>query len=409
MKHDLTQLMEERNLDGFLVLGQSRGSHFHYLTAGAHMEGALLLQARGGPLTLVHGSMERDTAAATGLALLNREEHFNRHELLRKHEGDQLAASADYLALAMQKVGLQGRIGLYGLEDAGATLALVRAVEGMTEGIELVGEYGETLFNSARETKDDGELAELMKAGRLTCQVVGEVQEFIQGHRVQDEVVMTAGGSPLTIGDVKAFMRSRMNIHGLAEDHGTIFAQGAHAGVPHNGGEPSMPLRLGQSIVFDIFPKVESGYFHDMTRTWSLGYATDEVMAAWEQTKTIFDRVMAEMKVGALARDLQLMTCDFFESHGHQTVRSHPRTDEGYVHSLGHGIGLDIHEDPRFGHLPSNQTVLKPGHVVTIEPGLYYEQRGFGVRIEDAVAFNEAGELVWLTHYPYDLVIPMKS
>jgi Xaa-Pro aminopeptidase len=90
-------------------------------------------------------------------------------------------------------------------------------------------------------------------------------------------------------------------------------------------------------------------------------------------------------------------------------VRSHPGNQEGYVHGLGHGIGLDIHEAPRFTHLESNTTILQPGHVVTIEPGLYYPERGFGVRIEDAVAFNEAGELVWLTNYPYDLVIPMKG
>ncbi len=170
-----------------------------------------------------------------------------------------------------------------------------------------------------------------------------------------------------------------------------------------------MPLRLGQSIVFDFYPTVTSGYYHDITRTWSLGYATDEVLSAWEQVKEIFDRVMAELAVGRLARDYGTMTFDYLESKGHKTVRSHPGTQEGMVHSLGHGIGLDVHEDPRFTHLDSNKTVLKPGHVITIEPGLYYPERGFGVRIEDAVAFNEAGELTWLSNYPYDLVVPMRG
>jgi len=145
-----------------------------------------------------------------------------------------------------------------------------------------------------------------------------------------------------------------------------------------------------------------------MTRTWSLGYATDEVVEAWEQTKEIFDRVMGSLAVGQPTRDYQTMTCDYYESKGHKTARSHPGTEEGYVHSLGHGIGLEIHEEPRFSHAAGNNTLVQPGHVVTIEPGLYYPSRGFGVRIEDAVAFNEAGELVWLTHYPYDLVVPMK-
>ena len=108
-------------------------------------------------------------------------------------------------------------------------------------------------------------------------------------------------------------------------------------------------------------------------------------------------------------REYQLMTCDYYESKGHKTVRSHPGTEEGYVHGLGHGIGLEIHEGPNFSHAQGEDKVLLPGHVVTIEPGLYYPSRGYGVRVEDAVAYNEAGELIWLTDYPYDLVIPMKG
>ncbi|HMN27144.1 MAG TPA: M24 family metallopeptidase, partial [Caldilineaceae bacterium] len=94
------------------------------------------------------------------------------------------------------------------------------------------------------------------------------------------------------------------------EDHENIFSQGRDAGVPHNRGDYTMPLRLGQSIIFDFFPQVETGYFHDITRTWSLGYARDEVQAAWDQTKEIFDQMTSTLAVGRPARDYQLMTCD---------------------------------------------------------------------------------------------------
>lgn len=409
MKADIDALMAERDLDGFLVMGNAHGSVMRYLTGGAFLEGALLLKAKDGPLTLIHGGMERDTAQATGLKTINREERFNRYELLQKHGGDMLAANADFVAQAMESVGLRGRVGVYGMDEVGAALALIGQVSQMVEDIELVGEYGETLFNSARETKDDKELAELARAGRLTCQIIGELQEYIQSQRVRNETLIRADGEPFTIGDVKAFIGERLYANGMQEDHGNIFAQGRDAGVPHNHGNPAMPLRLGQSIVFDFYPTVNTGYYHDVTRTWSLGYATDEVLAAWEACKTVFDRVMGSLAVGRNARDYQIMACDYFESQGHKTVRSHPGAQEGFVHSLGHGIGLDIHEDPRFTHLESNTTVLKPGHVITIEPGLYYPDRGYGVRIEDAVAFNENGDLIWLTNYPYDLVIPMKG
>jgi Xaa-Pro aminopeptidase len=102
------------------------------------------------------------------------------------------------------------------------------------------------------------------------------------------------------------------------------------------------------------------------------------------------------------------MTCDYFAAQGHPTPLSHPGTHVGYVHSLGHGIGLDIHEEPRLSSSAGNATVLQAGHVFSVEPGLYYPDRGFGVRIEDSVAFTEAGELINLTDYAYDLVIPMR-
>jgi Xaa-Pro aminopeptidase len=292
--------------------------------------------------------------------------------------------------------------------DAGSAMTLLTRLQDEIEDVELVGEYGASLFSLARETKDAWEIGQLHEAGRLTCIVMGEVQEFIQGHRTRNEVVIKSDGEALTIGDVKGFMRTRCMLHGLTESHDTIFSQGRDAGVPHNRGDETMALRLGQSIIYDFFPLVESGYCHDVTRTWSLGYATAEVQKAWDECKEIFDKAMAALKVGVPYRDLQIMTCEYFESKGHPTPLNHPGTHVGYVHSLGHGIGLDIHEEPRLSASVGNETKAAPGHVFSVEPGLYYPDRGFGIRIEDSVAFNEAGELINLTDFPYDLVIPMK-
>jgi Xaa-Pro aminopeptidase len=353
--------------------------------------------------------MERDDAAATGLALVDRDQRYNLYELLKENNGNRLAAQVDYLRRVIRDHELRGRVGIYGRMDAGAAFTLFNHLQDSLIDTELVGEYEESLFALARETKDDQEIERLREAARLTCLVMGEVQGYIQGHGVRNEVVVRRDGEPLTIGDVKTFIRERLPVYGLREDHENIFSQGRDAGVPHNRGDHAMPLRLGQSIIFDFFPQIDSGYFHDITRTWSLGYATDEVQQAWDQCKEVFDRVLAEMAVGQPCRDYQALACDYFEAKGHQTVRSHPGTHQGFVHSLGHGIGLDIHEEPRLSHATGNNTILKPGHVVSVEPGLYYPERGYGVRIEDSVAFTEAGELVNLTDYPYDLVVPMRG
>ena len=408
MKTDLDQLMAERNLDAFLILGDSHGNTImNYITGGASLERALIFKRRGEATTLIHGGMERDNAAATGLRLLNRDQMYDTLAYLQKVDGDRLAAQVAYLTDVIEGNQLQGRIGIYGMFDAGAAMAMLNQVQDRLTGAELVGEFGDTLFSLARETKDNWEIAQMREAGRLTGIVVGETQEFIQGHRTRGDLVVKADGEPLTIGEVHAFTHSRVFAHGMSQDH-HIFAQGRDAGVPHNIGTPEMPLQLGQSIVFDIFPKTASGYYHDMTRTWCLGYAPDEVAEAYGQAKEIFDRAVAELAVGKPCRDFQKMTLDYFESKGRPTMRTHPGGLDGYVHSLGHGLGLDIHEAPSLGVAAGNTRTLQPGHVVSVEPGLYYPERGFGVRVEDTVAFEEDGTLVTLTQYPYDLVIPMK-
>jgi Xaa-Pro aminopeptidase len=408
MKSDLDRLMAERSLDAFLVLGDSHGNTImNYLTGGANLERAIIFKRRGEPLTLLHGGMERDNAAATGLRLINRDQAYDMMAYLQQLDGDRLAAQVAFLADVMEGNGLAGRVGIYGMFDAGAAMAMLNQVQDRLSGSDLVGEFGDTLFSLARETKDNWEIAQMRAAGRLTGIVVSETQEFIQGHATRGDLVVKPDGEPLTVGEVQAFTHSRVFAHGMSQEH-HIFAQGRDAGVPHNHGTPGMPLRLGQSIVFDIFPKTASGYYHDMTRTWCLGYAPDEVAQAYADAKEIFDRAVAALAVGKPCRDFQAMTLDYFESKGHATMRTHPGGLDGYVHSLGHGLGLDIHEDPRLSIAAGNATLLQPGHVVSVEPGLYYPDRGFGVRVEDTVAFEEDGSLVTLTQYPYDLVIPMR-
>lgn len=408
MKQDLDRLMAERNLDGLLVLGNSAGNPvMNYLTGGAHLERALVLKRRGAPLTLIHGGMERDTAAETGLRLVDRDAQYNAMRYLNAHDGDRLAAEVAYLADVIQNEELRGKLGVYGMVDAGAAMMMLNLLQDRLFDAEIVGEYGDSLFSLARETKDDAEIALMAEAGRLTGIVIGETQEFVRGHGVRGDSIVKTDGAPLTIGDVKAFLRTRLLHHGLAEDGDTIFAQGREAGVPHNRGTESVALQLGQAIIFDIFPRIGRGYYHDMTRTWSFGYATDEVEAAYTQVKEIFDRTMAAARVGLPCRDLQQMTLDYFEAQGHPTARTHPGGHDGYVHSLGHGVGLDIHEEPRLSVAAGNATLLAPGHVVSIEPGLYYPARGYGVRVEDTIALREDGSVLNLTQFPYDLVVPM--
>ena len=117
---------------------------------------------------------------------------------------------------------------------------------------------------------------------------------------------------------------------------------------------------------------------------------------------------MEQFGMGRPTAEMQLAVQDYFESLGHPTLRNTPGTNVGYVHSLGHGVGLNIHESPRIAH-NVKEDVFAAGNVITIEPGLYYPEQGFGVRVEDLLIVTPRGELVSLTDMPKDLILPLRG
>jgi len=242
--------------------------------------------------------------------------------------------------------------------------------------------------------------------------VVGMVQDLLTSSVVrEDEVLLKDDGNPLTIGDVKSKIALWLTERGAADVEGVIFAIGRDAGVPHSVGDPVEPITLGKTIVFDIFPAEKGGgYFYDFTRTWSLGYATPEAQAMYDQVQEIYDKVIENLDLNANFVDYQRMTCEYFESKGHKSPLTTKNPLDGYVHSLGHGVGLNIHERPGSSLLMTgNDNLLKPGVVITIEPGLYYPEKGMGFRIEDTYWVRPDGVIEKLAEYPYDFVLPMKK
>jgi Xaa-Pro aminopeptidase len=245
--------------------------------------------------------------------------------------------------------------------------------------------------------------------GRITIEVVGKVADFLTAHRVEGDTLVKVDGRPLTIGDVKSRINLWLVERGAENPDGTIFAIGRDAGVPHSSGNPGDLLRLGQTIVFDIFPcEPGGGYYYDFTRTWCLGFAPDEAQKLYEDVLSVYRQVMNELRPGTKCRDYQLRTCELFEAMGHPTLKSNPQTEVGYVHGLGHGVGLNIHERPWFSMRATEEDILAPGTVVTVEPGLYYPDRGLGVRLEDTVWVRPDGKMEVPVEYPLDLVLPMR-
>ena len=410
MKKDIDNLMKKRDLDAILIIGP--GQHnppMYYMTGGGHLTQAMLIKKRGSEPLLFHQPMERDEAAKTGLTTKSLNDYrFN--ELLKEANGNILKAIvARYQKMLQDADVTSGRMAVYGQYDAGESYAIFSELERALPGLTLVGELQDSLLLTAMETKDKEEIEHIRRMGVITTQVVGQVADFLTSHKVKNEVLIKSNGDPLRIGDVKKRINLWLAERGAENPEGTIFAIGHDAGVPHSSGNPDDLLRLGQTIIFDIFPCEEGGgYFYDFTRTWCLGYATDEALALYEDVLSVYQQIMSELRINTPCKLYQDRTCELFEAQGHATVRSNPQTLEGYVHSLGHGLGLHVHERPWFGSIANQDDQLYPGVVVTIEPGLYYPERGMGVRLEDTVWVRPDGKMEILAEYPHDLVLPMR-
>nr|MBN1228944.1 aminopeptidase P family protein [Anaerolineae bacterium] len=405
MKSDLDRLMEERGFAAIVVMGEARGNHIlKYLTNGAQVSHAIVVKKRHEQPAIICGGMERDEAAKSGLPVVTMAA-FNYTQLV-KEAGSGFEGSVRLMGAIFEKYGITGKVSFYGTGDPGRSYMMLKRLAEYLPDIEVVGETETSIFDEAYATKDGDEIDAIKSIAQRTNTVMGEIIAFLQGHKVAGETLLKADGSPLTVADVKAHLRQRLLHYGLEDNGETIFALGRDAGVPHSRGEDGDVLALGKSIIFDLFPRdMVSGYYHDMTRTFCLGYAPDEVQMAYKQVMQAFNVVMDKLEVGQKGGYYQDLTCDVFEEHGHPTIRTNPGAEEGYVHSVGHGLGLQIHSRPRMSTLVED--TLEVGHVITIEPGLYYPSRGYGVRIEDTVYVDEKGQFHSLTPYPKDLIIPV--
>ncbi len=412
MKTDIDRLMQERSYDAILITGPAQHNPaMVYLTGGGHMTSADLIKVQGQEPVLYHNPMERDEAAATGLKTKNLAE-YRFEELLQKTGGDVSEAQAlRYKKMLMEQGITSGRMAIYGKIEVGAGFAVFSALERLMPELEIIGEPSRSsMLLDAMATKDGTEIERIRRMGEITTVVVGKVADFLVSHKTRKGTLIKPDGTPLTVRDVKSKINLWLAERGAENPHGTIFAIGRHAGVPHSTGNPEDPIELGKTIVFDIFPcEAGGGYHYDFTRTWCLGYAPDEVMALYEDVYSVYQTVMKELKVNHPFKSYQDRVCELFAAQGHATIRENPALEEGYVHSVGHGLGLHVHEMPWSGSQAGPKDVLAPGSVMTIEPGLYYPSRGMGCRLEDTIYVRPDGGMEILAEFPLDLVLTMSS
>jgi Xaa-Pro aminopeptidase len=253
-------------------------------------------------------------------------------------------------------------------------------------------------FFPERLVKGEEEVAAIALTQRHTEAALQAALEVLGESVVRGDRVLWRDG-PLTVEQLKKVINVRLMEHDCVAQH-TIVACGPDGVDPHNEG--SGPIRPHESIVFDIFPRSSrTRYFADMTRTVVKGRASDGLRRMYDAVLAAQLRGIELVRDGASGQEVHAEVAKVLEERGFATGRQDGRM-QGFFHGTGHGVGLDIHEAPRISKTGSS---LRAGHVVTVEPGLYYARWG-AVRIEDLVVV-EAGGCRNLTRAPKDTLLEL--
>lgn len=251
------------------------------------------------------------------------------------------------------------------------------------------------LFWAERERKTDAELGHLRRALGITEAGMARAMEVLRGAEIGAARKLRWANRPLTSELLRAEIDAAiLRAGGLPAN--TIVAGGEQACDPHERG--SGPLRANELIILDIFPRdARSGYYGDLTRTVVRGRASDAQRRLWETVQAGQKLALKAMMPRASGKAIHERVKAYFAECGYPTEQRNGRWS-GFFHGTGHGLGLEIHEEPRFA-----KTNFKTGQVLTVEPGLYIPGLG-GVRLEDVVTLVPTG-IRKLSRFPQRLEI----
>jgi Xaa-Pro aminopeptidase len=245
-------------------------------------------------------------------------------------------------------------VGIYhGIDKA------LREAEVPVEWVEIDG-----LVEELRVVKAADELLLLRRAFAITCEAFNTVAPTIRAGETEIQVARRLDDQMIALGaEAPAFT--------------TIVAAGPNAAIPHHvpGGTV---IEAGVPIIIDMGARYE-GYCADLTRTVWLGEPDEKLREVYPIVTSAVEQVFERLHPGMAGKEADRLARAFIERHGY---------GDAFVHSLGHGVGLRVHEAPRASKASDDK--LDPGHIVTIEPGIYLPGWG-GVRVEDVVLVTENG------------------
>ncbi len=242
-----------------------------------------------------------------------------------------------------------------------------------------------------RARKTATEVAAIQEVQKVTEEAMDRAIRCIRGSVIQGDYLYR-DGTQLTSEMIKQEIHMSLFRHGCSASD-TIVSGGDDTALPHAAGFG--PLPANKPIIIDIFPRSEkTGYYADMTRTISKGRPEPAIIEMYDTVRDVSEDTQAAVRSGMMGSDVHQKALDLFEDAGYG------HNKEGFIHSLGHGVGLQVHELP---NISLSGGLLETGNVITIEPGLYYPGVG-GIRLEDMGLVQDDHFENW-TQYHKELVL----
>ncbi|PAV09030.1 M24 family metallopeptidase [Methanocorpusculum parvum] len=353
----LLEELEKHACDAYVAYDSSDDADMRYLSGFLASDPYIYVFSKDGASTLIVSSMEETRARYESACSIVTRISAGLPELLKKYPDPELAAAHMIRNFAGPRL----------LIPPSMPVGFARK---LTEVAEVIIDSG--TIGGIRSIKTEDEIEKIRYVQKKNEIATRAAVDAIRKSEPDDRGILMLEDAPLTserVRDIIHFALRPFN----CEDIDTIVSCGEASSMPHARG--TGPLYANQPIVMDVFPRSElTGYFADMTRTVSKGVPSDEIVRMYDAVQKAKELAVSMIRPGVTGASVYSAVVEFFRENGYETAGS-----SGFTHSLGHGVGLEIHEAPSLS--PSGGE-LKVGHVITLEPGLYYQGVG-GVRLED--------------------------
>jgi len=383
LRRDLDKILAEKGADALLLYSESfKNANMYYLTKFLAPDPFIFLKKVDEDPLIVVNQMEYPRAQKQSIVKDVRSYFEYRYLEIVKTAKDPHLGTMKFIAnVTRREVDVDRKICVP--HNFPAMVANVLEEEGLNVKPMF------DIVEKSREAKDADEIDEIRGVQAVAEEVTAEAVELIANADVGANGVLIVKKEPLTVGKVKSFFGHKFLDRECVMEEDIIVACGLKGADPHYYGDSQDELKANQPIVLDIYPRnVQKRYWTDMTRTIVKGRASDKVKKMFNAVLEAKNASIDAIESGALGSDVYDICCDVLEKAGYETTRRGKQITRGLTHSLGHGVGLDLHEGPSMNELYTFP--LKDHNIITVEPGLYDPDMG-GLRIEDIVEVTKTG------------------